>query len=120
MLNLIGCEPRGPENNPWFLFLGFIFITYILYHLIKSRKKIFHQKPQIDDSIDFVEETDVLGMKSRVHTDISNYTTLDKLMSWKVFILIVLIYTSVYLIYSDRPNVKPFETGFKAEFSPAD
>jgi len=118
MLNLI--DLRGPEDNPLFLLLGFILITYILYHLIKSRKKTSYQEPQIDDSIDFVEETDVLGMKSQVHSDISNYTTLDKLMSWKVFILIVLIFTAVYLIYSDRPNVKSFETGSEAEFSPAD
>lgn len=96
------------RDNEFLVFLGFILSVYLFHHFLKVRKITKEHDDIIHRDVELVEETDVLGMQKIVYKSNKNYTTLDKLMSWKVFVLMSLIFISVYLIYSDRPDVKGF------------
>ena len=96
------------RDNEFLVFLGFILSIYLFHHFLKVRKITKEQDDILHQGVELVEETDVLGMKKIVYENTSNYTTLDKLMSWKVFVLMSLIFISVYLIYSNRSDIKGF------------
>jgi len=102
------CLIEFNKDNEFLVFLGFVLSVYLFHHFLKARKAIKKQSNTLNTEDEFVEEMDVLGMKKIVYESNKNYTTLDKLMSWKVFVLMSLIFISVYLIYSDRPDVKGF------------
>jgi len=105
---VIHCMDNFDNDNQFLVFMGFLLTAYLFYYLVKSKRKTKPQKEGVKPEAELVEETDVLGMKKVVYRNASNYTTLDKLMSWKVFLLMSLIFISVYMIYSNRPNVKGF------------
>ena len=86
------------RDNEFLVFLGFILSIYLFHHFLKVRKITKEQDDILHQGVELVEETDVLGMKKIVYENTSNYTTLDKLMSWKVFVLMSLIFISVYVI----------------------
>ena len=84
-----------------FLFGGLVLIIYV----VTSRRRLKKLQDKIPDSPQAETERDVLGMEKEIPKGIEHFTSLDKVMQWKVVLLVVLMIIGLYLVVFQRPTI---------------
>jgi len=85
-------DPNSP--NLFYALGGIILIVYIFF----SRRRLKKLQDKIPDSPQGETERDVLGMEKEIPKGMEHFTSLDKVMKWKVVLLIVLMIIGLYLV----------------------
>ncbi|MCF8368891.1 MAG: hypothetical protein K9G76_07590 [Bacteroidales bacterium] len=60
----------------------------------------------MEEDNNLLKEKDVLGMDKPTATNTESYTSLGKVLNWKVAVLIVLAIVALYLIYQSNSGNK--------------
>ena len=78
----------------FYVFGGLILIVYIF----TTRRRLKKLQDKIPDSSQGETERDVLGMEKEIPKGIEHFISLDKVMQWKVVLLVVLMIIGLYLV----------------------
>ena len=101
MLNLMGLYPGHNSIYDLFALGGIIIIVYVIISRRKL-KKLKSNKPETSGDA-YNLDTDVLGMEKAIPQGIEHFTSLDKVMKWKIVLLIVLMIIGLYLVFTQGP-----------------
>jgi hypothetical protein len=89
------------SSNMFYVLGGLILIIYV----ITSRRRLKKLQDKIPDSPRGETERDVLGMEKEIPQGIEHFTSLDKVMKWKVVLLVVLMIIGLYLVVFQGPTI---------------
>jgi len=92
-------DPNSP--NLFYVLGGVILIIYV----VTSRRRLKKLQDKIPDSPQGETERDVLGMEKETPKGVEHFTSLDKVMKWKVVLLVVLMIIGLYLVVFQGPTI---------------
>ena len=97
LLNIVGFNPI----DGYFALGGIILIIYVFF----TRRRLKKLQEKIPDTPSENTEKDVLGMDKPIPNGVEHFTSLDKVMKWKVVLLVVLMIIGLYLVVFQGPTI---------------
>ena len=105
------------DTNLFYALGGIILIVYVF----TTRRRLKKLQNKIPDSPQGEIGRDVLGMEKEIPNGLEHFTSLDKVMKWKVVLLVVLMIIGLYLVVFQGPTINDnrgiFNNGYQSEES---
>ena len=104
---VIYCFPDPNQPNPLLVLFGLILVVVVIYSYLNLKKNNLKSEQAEISNL----ETDVLGLEKTIPVDRSDYTNIKSIFNLQHIILFGLLLLGLILIFNNRPQYKPMDTG---------